>query len=340
MINYICYIFDENYMRHGAASILSLIDNNKDVELEIFALTIDISENDRKLVAGIGNEMQKVTVIDISGYKKDFDGIERSWSLGTYARLIIHKILPKYVNRVLYIDCDTLVLNSLKQLFDTDMRGNTIAAVIDKLLPKGVKASIGIDDSKPYINAGVMLIDLKKWKDKKVGERCIQFLRDNAKANNIPDQNAINYVLKDDIELISLRYNVDGIMPYLPYKNAKKLFTQNVENFYSVEDYEESRINPVIVHFIGFYLGKPWRYDNLHIYAKQYEEYAKQTPFGFKLEKKAVSGDAVSKIIRKTARNLIAKSIQRDNYRKFVRTYKLSEDILHFGSKIKRMIKK
>ena len=72
-----------------------------------------------------------------------------------------------------------------------------------------------------------MLIDLKKWKDKKVGERCIQFLKDNAEANNIPDQNAINYVLKDDVELISLRYNVDGLMPYLPYKNAKKLFMPN-----------------------------------------------------------------------------------------------------------------
>lgn len=340
MQNYVCYIFDKNYMRHGAASIVSLIDNNRDLDLEIFALAIDVSAEEMSLVAGIGNEKQKVTVINISEYKKEFDGIEKSWSLGAYARLVIHKILPEYVTKVLYIDCDTLVTGSLYALFNTDMEQCTVAAVLDKLLPCGVKESLGISEDKPYINSGVLLIDLIKWRDKKVGENCIKFLRENAEANNIPDQNAINYVLKGDIKLISLRYNVDGLMAYMPYADVKRLFTQNVEGFYPAEDYEESRKNPVIVHFIGFYLAKPWQYDNLHLYSEQYEKYAKQTPFGFKLEEKQVKGDCVSKWIRKTAKRSIAKAIQRKDYRKFVMVYKRSEDILHFGSRIKKAVRK
>ncbi len=340
MQNYVCYIFDKNYMRHGAASIVSLIDNNRELDLEIFALTIDVSAADMALVSGIGNEKQKVTVIDISEYKKDFDNIEKSWSLGAYARLIIHKILPEYVKKVLYIDCDTVVIDSLSDLFDTDMEGHTVAAVIDKLLPCGVKESLGIGAGTPYINSGVLLVDLIKWRDKKVGEKCIQFLEENAGANNIPDQNAINYVLKDDIKLISLRYNVDGLTAYMPYSDAKELFTQNVEDFYPADDYEESRKNPVIIHFIGFYLAKPWQYGNLHLYSNKYEEYAGQTPFGFKLEEKKLKGDPISKWIRKTAKKSIEKAIHNQNYGKFAGIYKRSEDILHFGSSIKKAVRK
>jgi lipopolysaccharide biosynthesis glycosyltransferase len=48
-----------------------------------------------------------------------------------YARMLLDLLLPHEVNRVIYLDCDTMVVAPIEQLWDSDFGGNAIAAVPD-----------------------------------------------------------------------------------------------------------------------------------------------------------------------------------------------------------------
>ncbi|GAA2703985.1 glycosyltransferase family 8 protein [Micromonospora olivasterospora] len=118
-----------------------------------------------------------------------------------YLRLLVPGALPAEVERVLYLDCDTLCTNSLTPLFELDMGGAPLGAVRDpfnrRLLDMGGIPGLAqyhdLDPYALYYNSGVLLIDVARWKECEVTGKSLAYLARHAHESRYPDQDALNY---------------------------------------------------------------------------------------------------------------------------------------------------
>jgi lipopolysaccharide biosynthesis glycosyltransferase len=179
-------------------------------------------------------------------------------------------------DRVIYLDADTFVRESLSDLYDIDLEDKVIAAVKDKVFsqildgdqthPSGV-TKVNIPDyyrnvlgiKGAYFNAGVMLIDLKKWRESNVKDRCLDFLRKHMITLAV-DQDALNFTLGDRTLLIGYEWNFIA----------------------EICDLSDLSTTPRIIHFAG--LSKPWLpLGKPRLFQPEYWQFAMATPYGDKL---------------------------------------------------------
>ena len=155
------------------------------------------------------------------------------------ARLLIPRLVTD-VARVLYLDADILVLGRLDSLWNEDLRGAPVGAVLDGMderLQAGDPSLAGLPRVRRYFNSGVMLIDLEAWRDFEITERAIDYLRRCPQAR-YPDQDALNWALDGDWIELDPRWNCQA----------------HLHNQDLVRMPPEKR--PHILHFVT--AGKPW----------------------------------------------------------------------------------
>lgn len=145
-----------------------------------------------------------------------WDDLDLTGPTPSYARIVLDHAVPADVDRVVYLDADTLVNASLRDLFDTDLRGRTIGAAPDALTsPMATeRAGWGIPDWEAraipagmmYFNAGVMVVDLAAWRATGVEQQILQTLRDGPPSADW-DQGLLNRVLWRDWWPLDPRWN-------------------------------------------------------------------------------------------------------------------------------------
>ncbi len=162
----------------------------------------------------------------------------------TYDRLLIGEYLPEDATHVLWLDCDLLVLDDITTLFMQPLTGQTLRAVRDPFVhsigsPFGVHhwRELGLASHSPYFNAGVMLIDLTRWRAAEVAERALQHLRRHGKRVFFRDQEALNAIIGEDWEPLEDRWNYSA-------------------NPFHVKRQHLGSDAPAIIHFAGRI--KPW----------------------------------------------------------------------------------
>jgi lipopolysaccharide biosynthesis glycosyltransferase len=121
-------------------------------------------------------------------------------SAAVYMRLRLASLLPD-VETVLYLDADTVTLASLSPLLETDFAGHGVAAVQDHLWRNGPDST-----NAGYFNTGVMLIDLRRWRDRQIGSRAEKYVESHH--CRFWDQDALNAVLFDDWLELDPEWNV------------------------------------------------------------------------------------------------------------------------------------
>lgn len=193
----------------------------------------------------------------------------------TYYRLLLPELLQEW-ERCLYLDGDVLVRDDLAMLYSSLCDDNYLAGVKSpgyhlnsSYKEKASCDKIGIESYDNYVNAGVLVFNLKKMREDKITGKLLNIIKKNLPSQ---DQDALNVVCYSKIQQLPLKYNV----PVL-YRNQqdelKKVFTS--------EEVEEARREPIIVHFAGGYT-KPWKNRNV-IYADEWWDIAEVS--GYDLEK-------------------------------------------------------
>jgi len=152
--------------------------------------------------------------------------------LFTYARLISADLFPE-IDRGIYIDTDGVVNRDLLELFETDLGGCPIGAVQDRFTPiVSHPLSIldwetrGMSKEDLFFNAGVLLIDYKKWRADKIGERAIEFARANKEICVRWDQTALNILLYKQWKPLATHWN------YMVYSNIEESWDISDKNFH------------------------------------------------------------------------------------------------------------
>lgn len=138
----------------------------------------------------------------------------------SYARLLIPRIIPETVSRVLYLDADVLVLDDLGPLWDTDLCGAVVGAVSDLFLHTAYVAN-GSDPQieranhprykdlprvRDYFNAGVLVIDLDRWRENEISEKALEYLIRHSQSPHM-DQDALNFVCDNLWKKLDSRWN-------------------------------------------------------------------------------------------------------------------------------------
>ena len=275
----VVYSTDENYVRYCATSILSLLENSTDIgKIYIIDNKIKI-ESKKKLNDMISRFNVNIVYIPIDSIVYDLEK-NNDFSISSYARLLMQREIVE--DKIIYIDCDTIVVDNIAKLWNINIEDYWVAGVQDAL-PKILKKKVGLKKEDRYINARVLLINLKKWKEENLDKRYINFVNEH-KGNVVHhDQGLINGVCKNKIYILPPEYNFMSEMTYYTAKQLKKLYSE--KNYYTQKELDNAKSLPVIIHFISKFYKRPWIEGSTNPYTTLFLQYMKRTGFDTKLLK-------------------------------------------------------
>jgi lipopolysaccharide biosynthesis glycosyltransferase len=175
--------------------------------------------------------------------------------VSTYYKLAVADNLPIDVHKAIWLDCDLIVTSDLARLWDVDLDGDHIRAAQDSIVPLvsspfGIAAhdSLGIPATAKYFNAGVMVIDLDRWRADKVSQRVLDYLRRFGDSVFFWDQEGLNAVLAGKWGELDPRWNCNASVP--PRRRRRLNAVGNTR--------AEANETAWIIHWAGYL--KPWRY--------------------------------------------------------------------------------
>lgn len=265
---HICTASDENYGKYAGVMMASVLKHSKKYE-KIYFHILDggISDFDKKYI----EKLKKIKDFSITYYKindDEYDICPVSYlPIATFYRVKIASIL-KNLDKVLYLDCDLIVCRSLAQLYGTDITDYWIAGVEDPLAIKN-KIRLKYEEKDLYFNAGVLLINLKKWREDNIESRLYEYMRNSCEKIKWGDQDLLNDVLHSKALAVDLRWNSQ----YYPFGHTYK----------SEKEYQYALKHPFIVHYI--LADKPWMQNSKVKRKKYYFKMFKQTPWFYNYKK-------------------------------------------------------
>ncbi len=277
------YFSSDMFVGVMATSIISLLENNKSFpEINIYIADDGIKkENKIKLEKMISGYNRNVFFIETPSPTELFDfPFKDRYQIGhSYPRMAIDSLLPEHVDRILCLDSDTLVLNDLSELWGIDFGNNIMAGVADCMNLSAYKKQFKLKENEFYCNAGMFLVDLKKWRTLELGNKIKRCIKQNNGNIFFFEQTLMNYICRGKIIKLHPKYNTYTLFYAFKYDNLIKWRKPTV--FYSDKEVMEAVEKPSIVHFTrNFYmLSRPWVKGCDHPLAYTYISYKEQTPW-------------------------------------------------------------
>lgn len=272
---------DDHYAQHLAAAIYSLLNHNGSFKrVSIYIIDNEISSKSRDKLMQVVDEFDNAYIefFDFAKWKTRLK-LNLAWdiSLSSYARLFMGDILPELVNRVLYLDCDMIICDSLHQLWNCDLGNHLIGAVQD-CVSQATKTCVGLEKNEGYFNAGMLLVDLYRWREDDIGQRCIEFIEEKSGTVGHHDQGVLNGIFRDQWTRLPLRYNLMTINFILSVYRMKKYFGDSAD-YYSEEEIKQSKDHPSIIHYTPSFTSRPWFSNCCHPLKVKYWETLSLTPW-------------------------------------------------------------
>lgn len=280
---HVVYASDDKFAEILGVSLTSLYENNKEMEqINIYVLDGGIKDSNKEKINSLTKIYNREPIQWLEGknISKELQinvAVDRG-SLSQYARLFVSSMLPVSFKRVLYLDCDIIIAQSLEELWNLDMHGKTIAALKDAF-SKWYRMNIDLKPNDIMFNSGVMLIDLEKWKAQKVEEKLMRFISGKNGKIQQGDQGALNAVLTHDTYCFEPKFNSVTIFYDFNYKEMMT-YRKPPKGFYTEKQIKEATEHPVIIHFTTSFLSRrPWIEGCQHRYLEQWEKYKALSPW-------------------------------------------------------------
>ena len=250
---------DDNYISYLDVAISSLIANaSKDFNYRIIVLNTGIDANNVSRVRANERDGVKIDFVDISReierIKSKFKNVYH-FSIVTYYRLFIASLFPQY-DKVIYLDCDLVVLGDISKLYRVELGDNILGAAPEQFVQntaefrKYAECALGVDPDG-YVNAGVLLMNLKQFRKDRIEEKFVSLITEHDFDLLDPDQAYLNYLCLGKIHVLPNGWN----------KEPMPLECNGEKN---------------IVHYALY--KKPWQYDDV-MDGEIFWHYAKGSPF-------------------------------------------------------------
>ena len=208
---------DDRYAMPLAVAVRSLVENlATGTKIRLFILDGGLTEQSRERLRASWSGYD----VDVQWVKPDLSrlagvAVSGHIPLASYFRLLAADLLPESVGRLLYLDSDVVVLRDVTELSATDLRGHPIGAVQDQNAwlvsrPNGLVTwrELGLPESQKYFNAGVLLLDLARWRRERIGSQVLAYVTENRARIRWHDQDGLNAVLGRQVLELDPRWNV------------------------------------------------------------------------------------------------------------------------------------
>ena len=197
-------------------SIYSLYKNNQNDSLRVIIFFSNLKQKTIEDIGKIADYFnRKIEFIQIceetTRNKFKFIRDFKRFGVGAFYRIMLDK-LPKNISKIIYLDCDTIVQSGIKDLFNTNLKDNSIGGVEDKFSTLNLEKLKEFNLEK-YINSGILLIDVEKVKTK-IEHETFEDIKDKIKNSEVLDQDLINLVFKNDILLLNKNFNSQDFVDY------------------------------------------------------------------------------------------------------------------------------
>ena len=267
---------DNGFVQHCAVTMLSILKNNEDVSFYLLTEGLSLeNENKLQLMTKANGGTLKILIVPseilkrwpMPSYMSDHI------SVATYYRLFVAELLPNYVNKAIYMDCDIVVRKNIQRLWDTNVEDKALAAVYQYNEWgdwEHVWDRLEIPREYGYFNAGVILVNLEYWRRNRIQEKLFNYIEKNFEKIHSHDQDTLNAVLYKEIFPLDVTWN---LMPFFFDQYSKWTFPIHL----SVEDIEKAKRDPAVIHFV--YKPKPWEFACIHPYRSEYSKYLGYTPW-------------------------------------------------------------
>lgn len=257
---------DDNYVPYCGIMLTSLFENNKDIDFEVYIMceTLELKNIENlELLSKRYNTKIHIIHVNKSTFKdcpiRNGDHV----SIAAYYRLIAADILPKNLDRILYLDCDIIINSNITELYDHDINKYAFGAIIDEEYFNNAKYErLYYDKKYSYINSGVILFNLDYWRENNIAEKCLEYISKYPERIKFHDQDTLNAVLYKEMKLLPIRYNLQTGFLLTDY-------TRYYED--EMPEILEAAKSPVIIHFTG--ASKPWFKGSRHPYRKRFMHY-------------------------------------------------------------------
>ncbi len=281
------FSFDEKYVKYFSVTLLSLIAHaNPESRYEIIVFYDRLSHEKKEIVKRLLPANFSIRFIRVTTYVNEILGDVKSkvsskqWDVSTFYDILVPLLMPEY-ERVLHCDSDIVFKGCPDEIFNIPFDGKKLIAVKDtvqlailkypenKFLQKQmafINQDIGIRDLRYYFNGGILLFNNREIDREEYIDRAL-------KALSFPllptvDQDALNYIFKGEVKIVSQRYNYQ-------YHLLNELSDNDLNNSI-VSEYVAVGREPVVVHYTTS--AKPWKKPSCAL-GSLFWEYARLSPF-------------------------------------------------------------
>ena len=261
----ICLCSDENYAKYMAATIASILSNSKEDEELYFHLIVDddVTDDSKNKILSL----KKIKNCEMKFYRPDVEKYKNWYELGSYNgafspamfyRLNIHRLIPD-VDKVLYLDCDIIVRNSLIELFQIDI-SNRYGLVVKSVIEDkdiNIRNKMKFSDSDFYFNSGFFMINSKLWRENNIDNMFNEYYINNYQSGIYGDQHILNYCLKGNVIDVGFKWNFIATKS-LTYYYIPKLEDINILHYGYLKPWKHIKGILFVDEFWKYYQLTPW----------------------------------------------------------------------------------
>jgi lipopolysaccharide biosynthesis glycosyltransferase len=278
------------YVRHSAVTIHSVLEQSGSHDVSVHYLHgPGFPSGDAAALAGMVERHGGVIDFHEIGEERvrGLPVVDR-FTAAMWFRIFLPELLPE-TERVLYLDSDTIAVDSLEPLWATDLTGAWLGAVTNVFQPNHIwrPAELGLAGPEVYFNSGVLLVNLDQMRADGRTEALVRCATERGEALEWPDQDALNLVLGERRVSLHPRWNC---------MNSVLTFPSAVKTHGRRRVWQAKR-RPGIRHFEGPNTNKPWHRAADPAARELYARHRRATPWpDFELEDGAEAAQGASPV--------------------------------------------
>ena len=259
---------DQNYLPQLQVMLTSLSVNNPGESFSLYLIHSGIPE---EALSGVRQQCEAYgylfSPIEVDDSLFRNAPVTRQYPKEMYYRLLAPVLLPGDLKRILYLDPDILIINPLRPLWETKLKGNIFAAAAHtgktELANSVNKLRLGTEED--YYNSGVLLMDLEAGRQEIEPQVLFDFVEQHRKELLLPDQDILNALYRERIlPLDDVLWNYDA-------RNFSNYLLRSGDTC----DLHWVMEHTAILHFCG--KEKPWKPKYLHRFGILYLHYIQLT---------------------------------------------------------------
>lgn len=261
----VAYAINEAYVDYCLVSMLSVITNNPQSRISFHILTDGLSTSAKSRL----RQTHKQHIDDVFIYEIDESKINNlelaKFNRNIWLRIFLPELVDENIQRILYLDTDTIVCGDISELFSMDLTGCSLAGCMDYMgFSDDVYKRVGYPRKYGYNCSGVMVMNLDYFRENNLTKKILDYARSHAETLKFPDQDAINCVCHETMKLLPLKYDILS-----PFLSDADFIAQHKS------EVKEILTDPKIIHYAGC---NPWRKESRtkHYYESEFWNYAKQ----------------------------------------------------------------